>query len=221
MYAPSNKIQREDAETPGLFSLRLRASALNYFRRRFFMKQSASQTVGPYFRIGLIYGQPQNELVQEITSGERIKIIGYVLDGDGQPITDAMVEIWQPDANGIYNHPTDPLQAQADPHFRGFGRAETRIEGKYEFKTIKPGGRDGQTPYINVNVFARGMLIHALTRIYFEDEPANAADPVLNAVESERRHTLIAVPEHSSDGPTYRFDIHIQGNEETVFFNPE
>jgi protocatechuate 3,4-dioxygenase alpha subunit len=185
------------------------------------MKQSASQTVGPYFRIGLIYGQPQNDLVQDKTSGERIKITGSVLDGDGQSITDAMVEIWQPDTNGIFNHPSDPLHTQADPHFRGFGRAETRNEGKYEFKTIKPGGRDRQAPYVNVNVFARGMLIHALTRIYFEDEPANADDPVLKAVDSNRRHTLIAVPEQSSDLPTYRFDIHVQGNKETVFFNPE
>lgn len=185
------------------------------------MKQTASQTVGPYFRIGLIYGQPQNDLVQDKTSGERIKITGLVLDGDGQPIPDAMIEIWQPDANGIYNHPTDPLQAQADPHFRGFGRAETRHEGRYEFKTIKPGGRDGQAPYINVNVFARGMLIHALTRIYFEDEPANADDAVLNAVESNRRQTLIAVLEQSGNLPAYRFDIHIQGDGETVFFNPE
>lgn len=185
------------------------------------MKQSASQTVGPYFRIGLIYGQPQNELVQEETSGEHIKITGFVLNGDGQPITDAMVEIWQPDANGIYNHPSDPLQAQADPHFRGFGRAETRNEGRYEFKTIKPGGRDGQAPYINVNVFSRGMLTHALTRIYFADEPANETDAVLNAVDGDRRHTLIAVPEQSGDGSTFRFDIRIQGNEETVFFNPE
>ncbi len=185
------------------------------------MKQSASQTVGPYLRIGLIYGEAQNDLLQEQTVGERIKIAGVVRDGDGQPIPDAMIEIWQPDANGIYNHPTDPMNAQADPHFRGFGRAETRNEGVFEFKTIKPGSRDGQAPYINVNVFARGMLIHALTRIYFADEPANADDPVLNAVDSNRRHTLIAIPEQSGDDSTYRFDIHVQGEEETVFFSPE
>ncbi len=184
------------------------------------MKQTASQTVGPYLRIGLIYGEGQNNLVQAQTVGERIKIHGVVYDGDDQPITDAMVEIWQPDTNGIYNHPTDPMHEQADPHFRGFGRAETRNGGAYEFKTIKPGSRDGQAPYINVNVFSRGMLIHALTRIYFADESANANDPVLNTVDSNRRHTLIAVPEQSDDKPTYRFDIHIQGSEETVFFSP-
>jgi len=185
------------------------------------MKQSASQTVGPYFRIGLIYGEPQNNLVQEKTTGEPIKITGLVLDGDGEPIPDAMVEIWQPDANGIYNHPTDPMHEQADPHFRGFGRAETRNGGAFEFTTVKPGGRDGQAPYINVNVFSRGMLIHAMTRIYFGDEPANANDPVLNSVDSDRRQTLIAMPDQSGELTTYHFDIHIQGEKETVFFNPE
>lgn len=184
------------------------------------MKQSASQTVGPYFRIGLIYGEHQNDLINEQTLGERIIITGVVFDGNNQPIPDAMIEIWQPDANGIFNHPEDPLQAQADPHFRGFGRAENRNAGKYEFKTIKPGGRDGQAPYINVHVFARGMLVHALTRIYFSDEQANANDPVLNAVEPERQPTLIALLEESEDAPVYRFDIHMQGEEETVFFNP-
>jgi len=184
------------------------------------MKQSASQTVGPFFRIGLMYGRAQNNLVGEQTAGERITLTGVVYDGDGQPISDAMIEIWQPDANGIFNHPLDPLQAQADPHFRGFGRAENRNAGKYEFNTIKPGGRDRRPPYINVHVFARGMLIHAITRIYFSDEPANTVDPVLSSVEPERRHTLIATREESKGRPVYCFDIHMQGEDETVFFNP-
>ena len=184
------------------------------------MKQSASQTVGPFFRIGLIYSPAQNNMVNENSSGERITLTGVLLDGDGQPIPDAMIEIWQPDSNGIFNHPLDPLQEQADPHFHGFGRAESRNAGKYEFKTIKPGGRDGMPPYINVHVFARGMLVHAMTRIYFSDEPANAEDPVLSSVESERRHTLIATREQSDGPPVYRFDIRMQGEDETVFFNP-
>ena len=183
------------------------------------MKQSASQTVGPFFRIGLIYGQAQNNLVNENTSGERIMLTGVVLDGDGQPIPDALLEIWQPDAKGIFNHPLDPLHDQADPHFHGFGRAENRNAGEYEFKTIKPGRRDGMPPYINVHVFARGMLVHAMTRIYFSDEADNDRDPVLNAVESKRRHTLIATREESTGLPVYRFDIRMQGEEETVFFN--
>ena len=185
------------------------------------LKQSGSQTVGPYFRIGLIYGEAQNDLVQEQTSGERIKITGLVLDGDGEPIPDAMIEIWQPDANGIYNHPVDELHKQADPHFRGFGRAENRKGGVYEFKTIKPGSRDGQAPYINVRLFSRGMLMHAVTRLYFDDEPANANDSVLNSIAADRRATLIATREASGELPTYHFDIRVQGENETVFFNPE
>lgn len=184
------------------------------------MKQSASQTVGPYLRIGLVYGDKQTDLVREGTLGERILITGVVYDGDGTPINDAMVEIWQADANGYYNHPNDPNQAKADPTFRGFGRSETRHEGQFQFKTIKPGGQNGQPPYINVNVFARGMLVHAITRIYFADEAANANDPVFAALPPERQQTLIATRDDSGDLPTYRFDIHVQGDQETVFFNP-
>jgi protocatechuate 3,4-dioxygenase alpha subunit len=184
------------------------------------MKQSASQTVGPFFRIGLIYGQPQSNLVNENTSGERITLTGVVFDGDGQPVPDAVIEIWQPDSNGIFNHPLDPLQPQVDPHFRGFGRSENRNAGKYEFNTIKPGGRAGMPPHINVHVFARGMLIHAMTRIYFSDEPANTDDPVFSSVDPERRRTLIATREQPDGSPVYRFDIHMQGEDETVFFNP-
>jgi len=185
------------------------------------VKQTASQTVGPYLRIGLIYGGGQNDLVQEETAGERINIKGVVFDGNDNPVSDAMVEIWQADANGIYSHPNDPLHAQADPHFRGFGRSENRKEGVYQFQTIKPGGRDSNAPHINVHVFARGMLIHAMTRIYFEDEAANVTDPVLSAVDADRRPTLIATREYSNGIPTYRFDIHLQGEKETVFFEPE
>lgn len=184
------------------------------------LKQTASQTVGPYFRIGLIYGDAQNNLLQEQTTGKRICLTGTVYDGEGQPIPDAMIEIWQPDAQGVFNHEADPLHAQADPHFHGFGRAENREGGVYEFRTIKPGSRDDNAPFISVHLFSRGMLIHAHTRIYFEDEPANATDPVLATVDVERRKTLIARRE-AGDMPIYRFDIHLQGPEETVFFAVE
>ncbi len=184
------------------------------------MKQTASQTAGPFFRIGLIYGPAQNNLVDDETRGERIIITGRVLDGDGEPISDAMVEIWQPDAKGIYKHPADPRHAEADPHFRGFGRAETPRGGRYEFRTIRPGSRDGGAPYINVHLFSRGMLIHTMTRIYFADEPANAQDELLNSVGEGRRHTLIAERDDSGDLPTYHFDIRFQGEDETVFFDP-
>ncbi|UCG25257.1 MAG: protocatechuate 3,4-dioxygenase subunit alpha [Chloroflexota bacterium] len=184
------------------------------------LEQTASQTIGPYLCIGLIHGDAQNVLVNDATTGERITITGVVSDGNGDPITDAMVEIWQADANGIYNHPADPLHEEADAHFRGFGRAENPRVGVYEFKTIKPGGRDGQAPYINVHVFARGILIHAMTRIYFADEPANDGDPVLRSIDADRRRTLIASREESGDQVVYRFDIRMQGENETVFFNP-
>lgn len=185
------------------------------------MKQTASQTVGPYLRIGLIRGRGQNNLVEAETAGERIEITGVVYDANDDPITDAMVEIWQADANGIFNHPNDPLWEQADPNFRGFGRAETSKGGSFTFHTIKPGGRDGSAPYINVHVFARGMLLHTMTRIYFGDEAANEGDPVLETIEAVRRPTLIATREDSDGMPTYRFDIHLQGENETVFFDPE
>jgi protocatechuate 3,4-dioxygenase alpha subunit len=184
------------------------------------MKQTPNQTVGPFLRIGMVYGPAQNKLVSEQTSGQRIGIRGLVFDGEGQPVTDALVEIWQPDAQGIFDHPADPRQAQADPHFRGFGRSETHRGGQFEFQTIKPGSRDGAAPYVNVRLFARGMLIHAVTRIYFADEAANETDPVLNSIETNRRQTLLATPLADQDPPVYQFDIHIQGENETVFFNP-
>lgn len=184
-------------------------------------KQTPSQTVGPYLHIGLIYGETQSDLVQDETIGDRILITGTVFDGNDEPITDAMVEIWQPDAQGIFNHPNDPRCRQADPHFRGFGRADTRLGGKFQFRTIKPGSLDRSlAPYINVTVFARGMLVHAITRIYFSDDPANADDPVLNSIAPNRKSTLIAQRENNTLGVTYHFDIHLQGSEETVFFNP-
>lgn len=190
------------------------------------LKQTPSQTVGPFYSIGLVRGG-ENVLVDERCSGQRIEIKGMVFDGDGQPIPDALIEIWQADAQGIYNHPADPQCANVDKHFRGFGRAGTMDGGHFWFKTIKPGpvaGPDGQdqAPHVDVMVFARGMLIHAITRIYFSDEDANQTDPVLNSIEDpQRRQTLIARHDESSeDLPCYCFDIHLQGKGETVFFDP-
>lgn len=189
------------------------------------LKQTGSQTVGPFFSIGLIKGG-ENLLVQERTAGQRIYITGKVLDGDGQPVNDALVEIWQADAQGIYNHPADPRREQADPHFQGFGRCGSDDDGNFSFKTIKPGpvpfnSERDQAPHLNVRVFSRGMLLHAVTRLYFSDEAANASDPVLNSIDDrERRKTLIAIRDDSEGTPTYRFDIHLQGERETVFFEP-
>jgi protocatechuate 3,4-dioxygenase alpha subunit len=184
--------------------------------------QSPSQTVGPYFRIGLIRDNEQKHiLVNDETAGQHIHIVGAVYDGDGIPINDAMVEIWQADSNGIYIDPRDPRYAERDLAFRGFGRAETILDKKLEFHfmTVKPGGRDGLPPYINVCVFARGMLIHAFTRLYFSDED-NSTDEVLSSVPEDRRQTLIAQLMDTDGIPTYRFDIRLQGDRETVFFNP-
>ena len=176
-------------------------------------KQSPSQTVGPFFHDALFVGG-DNILVNDLTSGQCILITGTVFDGDRQPIPDAMVEVWQADANGRFNQ-------QADPHFRGFGRASTVDNGRYTFKTIKPGIISGHvTPFINLRIFARGMLIHAVTRLYFGDESSNDQDDILNSLDEARRHTLIAQPQQTSDLPTYHFDIHLQGQNETVFFNP-
>jgi len=183
--------------------------------------QTPSQTVGPFLRIGLVHGEKQNVLADEHTAGKRIRLAGVVYDGNGHPIDDALLEIWQADANGIYPHSADSRHSEADSHFRGFGRAQNEDGGSYEFHTIKPGGRDGHAPFINLHLFARGMLLHAQTRIYFADEPANATDPVLSSVPVERRATLLARLGEEGEIPVYRFDIHMQGEQETVFFELE
>ena len=183
--------------------------------------QTPSQTVGPFLRIGLVHGEKQNVLADERTASKRIRLAGVVYDGNGNPIEDALLEIWQADANGIYPHSADPRHNEADSHFRGFGRADNKDGGSYEFHTIKPGGRDRHAPFINLHLFARGMLLHAQTRIYFADEPANATDPVLLSVPIERRATLLARLKEEGEIPVYRFDIHMQGKQETVFFELE
>src|SRR5262245_46324030 len=149
--------------------------------------QTPSQTVGPFFAFGLIHGD-EHILVNDQTRGQRIIVHGHVFDGGGTAIEDAMVEIWQADAAGIHRHPGDPRRAEADPNFRGFGRAGTNNrEREYSFKTIKPGpvpwqGTTTQAPHLSMRVFARGMLIHAITRVYFSDENANQRDPVLGSI---------------------------------------
>ena len=192
-------------------------------------KQTPSQTVGPYFAYGLTpeqYGYAfasiaGGVLTAEDGDGERIRIEGRVLDGAGAAVDDALVEIWQADGQGRYAHPADPRSSNA--RFRGFGRVGTGTdpEHRFVFETVKPGPfGDGQAPHVNLVLFLRGLLSHAYTRIYFADEAeANAADPVLSAVPDERRATLIAAREDSAGVPLYRFDIHLQGDRETVFFD--
>jgi protocatechuate 3,4-dioxygenase alpha subunit len=160
-----------------------------------------SQTVGPYLAIGLPWPDGP-DVVPEGTPG-RITISGRLFAGDGEVIPDGMIETWQADPEG-----------RLDTDFRGFGRCPTDDEGAWHIHTVKPGRLgDGQAPHIDVSVFARGMLNRCVTRIYFADED-NAGDPVLESVPEARRHTLIA-----QDGPDgYRFDVHVQGEGETVFF---
>lgn len=137
---------------------------------------------------------------------------------------DALIEIWQANAAGRYRHPHDARDVHAPDHtFNGFGRCSTgaREDGRFSFKTIKPGsGQAGHAPFISVTIFMRGLLNHVYTRVYFEDETvANAADPVFRTIEPERQPTLLARRRDSSDGIEYVFDIHMQGAEETVFFD--
>lgn len=184
---------------------------------------TASQTVGPFFGPCLLReGASRNVLVEPDTVGERIRIEGRVLDGDGAPVPDALVEIWQADASGHYNHPADP---QPGIDFTGYGRSGTSENGSYWFETIKPGpvpfdGQHTQAPHVVVTVFSRGLLNHLVTRLYFADEPANASDPILSRyVPGERRSTLLARRETKGGIVIYRFDIVMQGTGETVFFN--
>lgn len=193
------------------------------------LKQTPSQTVGPFFAYGLTphqYGYQMasiadGDLLTPEVEGERIRLEGRVFDGEGAPIHDAMIEIWQADAQGRYAHPADTRGSNVG--FKGFGRVGTGTdpEMRYVFNTIKPGAvGDGEAPYINVIVFARGLLNHLFTRIYFSDEAAaNAGDAVLAGVPENRRQTLVAQREDGPGGAVYRFDIHLQGERETVFFD--
>lgn len=186
--------------------------------------QTPSQTVGPYFSMRLFAPGP-NVLAPAVTEG-RIRVVGRVLDGDGKPIEDALIELWQADGRGRYRHPAgDRTGAAPADGFTGFGRAAANVaDGEFWFETIKPGRVPGprgslQAPHLNLIVQARGMLAPSFTRLYFADEAAaNAEDFVLECVPPARRQTLIA-PRVAADPATYRFEIRFQGPSETVFFD--
>jgi protocatechuate 3,4-dioxygenase alpha subunit len=182
------------------------------------------QTIGPFFEPALLRpGATRNVLSTRSTVGERIRIEGRVVDGNGDPVPDAVVEIWQADSHGQYNHPADSRGLWSDSEFLGFGRSGTEENGCFWFETIKPGPvpshlGEMQAPHISIIVFARGLLDHVATRLYFADEPSNSEDPVLMLVPPERRSTLIAQPTVTDQGRTYRLDIVLQGAAETAFF---
>ncbi|SEL79188.1 MULTISPECIES: protocatechuate 3,4-dioxygenase subunit alpha [unclassified Acinetobacter] len=200
------------------------------------LHETPSQTGGPYVHIGLMPNQAgievfehsfNNQMVKDGTQGERIRLEGQVFDGLGLPLRDVLVEIWQADANGVYPSQQDTQGKQPDPNFLGWGRAGADFDtGFWSFDTIKPGavpGRKGsqQAPHIALVIFARGINLGLHTRVYFEDEAeANAKDPILNGIEwAPRRQTLIAKREERDGQIVYRFDIRIQGENETVFFD--
>lgn len=196
------------------------------------LKETPSQTAGPYVHIGLtpnflgltgVYPEdPGLSPIRAGVRGERIGLVGQVFDGTGTPIRDAVLEIWQADADGLYNSPADP-RGRADPNCIGWARLPIAFDtAEYRVDTVKPGRvpfPDGrlQAPHISVWVVARGINIGLSTRVYFADEAAaNAEDPVLTRIEhAHRRDSLIA----ARDGDAYRFDIHLQGDKETVFFD--
>ncbi|MFS4581959.1 protocatechuate 3,4-dioxygenase subunit alpha [Phaeobacter sp. C3_T13_0] len=212
------------------------------------LKETPSQTAGPYVHIGLAPGAAgfaiyETELGQDIAGpeakGQRIRIEGQVFDGTGTPLKDVLIETWQANADGIYAHPETPDRAPSDgqkrvePGFRGWGRAISDFDtGGWQFETVKPGsvpGRNGRimAPHINLWIVARGINVGLNTRLYFEDEQdVNDADPVLALIEqTHRRSTLLARRKKPSDAGhkdlslVYRFDIHLQGSDETVFFD--
>jgi protocatechuate 3,4-dioxygenase, alpha subunit len=184
-----------------------------------------SQTVGPFFHLAL--DRPDwADLARGNPAGERIVVEGRMTDGDGLPVADACLELWQANAAGRYAHPDDTrTDRPLDPNFRGFGRVSTDVDGGFRFATIRPGAVPGrgnalQAPHIAVAIFARGLLKQLYTRIYFSDEAANDSDPVLLSIDDPAvRQTLIATRGDGPGPPTYRLDVILQGERETAFFD--
>lgn len=185
-------------------------------------RTTPSQTVGPFFSIGFTW-LDRVDLTEGARDEEEITIRGRVLDGNGQPVPDAVLEIWQANPGGRYGHPEDAAELVASEPFWGFGRVPVNDDGEFCFRTIKPGGVAGpggtpQAPHLVVSVFMRGLLKRLVTRIYFPGDSGNDVDPVLARVPAARRQTLIARAE-DSEGKPLVWDVHLQGAEETVFFD--
>jgi protocatechuate 3,4-dioxygenase, alpha subunit len=186
------------------------------------LQATPSQTVGPYFRIGLQWLYCDN-LAPEGVAGERVVVQGRVLDGDAVPVPDAVLEIWQANSYGKYVHPEDRQDKPVDPGFRGYGRVPVNQDGVFRFATIKPGpvpGPEGkeQAPHLVISIFMRGLLKRLVTRMYFPGDARNAADPILNLVEPQRRSTLVTNQSADSSG-LLEWNVVLQGVNETVFFD--
>lgn len=181
---------------------------------------TAAQTVGPFVSIGFEKASVP-DVAPAGVAGERVVITGKIVDGDGLPVTDAVIETWQANSYGKYAHPDDAQEKLLEENFKGFGRVLTDAQGGFRLTTVKPGkvaGPDGkeQAPHITVVIFMRGLLKQLMTRIYFADEAANASDAVLSRVPMARRATLMAAT--SADG-SLQWSVHLQGPNETVFFD--
>jgi protocatechuate 3,4-dioxygenase alpha subunit len=181
-----------------------------------------SQTVGPFFHFALTTNAALGVMAGADAKGERIRLEFRMLDGEGAPVPDGIVELWQADANGVYRHPGDGRISECDVSFHGFGRMQTDADGGAIFETVRPGrvtdDRGGwQSPHINVTIFARGLCSHLFTRVYFEGDPSLESDDALGAVPVERRATLIA--RLGSEAGLWTHEIRLQGADETVFFD--
>jgi len=191
------------------------------------LRSTTWQTVGPFFSIGLSWLY-NNDIAGPEASGDRVTVEGQLLDGDGQPVPDGVLEIWQANSCGKYAHPHDTQGKPLDPGFKGFGRIPTDDEGRFRFTTIKPGRVPGpdhsgtrkrlQAPHLVISVFTRGLLRRLITRMYFPDEPSNSEDFVLNLVDATRRHTLIASKIDGRAG-ALEWNVILQGANETIFFD--
>ncbi|MGB2589202.1 MAG: protocatechuate 3,4-dioxygenase subunit alpha [Candidatus Acidiferrum sp.] len=183
---------------------------------------TTSQTIGPFFSIGFAW-QYRDNLAEPDASGERVEISGHILDGDGKPVPDGIIEIWQANSQGKYAHPDDAQEKPIEPGFTGYGRVPTDEQGRFRFTTIKPGRVPDphgklQAPHLAISVFTRGLLRRLITRMYFPDEPGNSEDFALSLVEPGRRGTLIARQIEGRPG-ALEWNIVMQGNRETVFFD--
>jgi protocatechuate 3,4-dioxygenase alpha subunit len=179
-----------------------------------------SQTVGPYLHLGMTDARSISRIAGDGTTGERLWLTFRVLDGDGVPVPDAMIELWQADSEGNYVQRESSTDGAT---FLGFGRLATGEDGSCTFETIRPGrvqgpGETAQAPHINVSILGRGILKRLSTRVYFAGEPANAADPILALVPDHRRPTLLAHPNPARTS-SWLFDVRLRGEGETVFFD--